>query len=80
MNELPSYKPSAYYFRRAIRGARDLNTVKQISLHLVRELEEHKQFIRDLGMIPPRRFVLTAEAEAKKCPQEQPESTSSFSL
>ena len=60
-----SYKPSAFYFRSAIRAARSIQEVKAHALHAVRELEALKEWVREQGMIPPRRFILDTEARDK---------------
>lgn len=60
-----SYKPSAFYFRRAIRGARTKAQAQEAGLHAVREMEALKAWVREQGMIPPKRFVLADEAAEK---------------
>lgn len=58
------YRPSAFYWRRAIRRA-DLNGVREIAMALVSELEIHKAFIREQGWIPPKDNVHPDEIEEK---------------
>jgi len=60
-----SYKPSAWYYRKAIRSARTIEQASEAGLVAVLELEELKAWIREQGLIPPKRFVLRSEAEAK---------------
>lgn len=62
-NQLP-YRPSAFYWRRAIRNA-DKNGLRQIALALVSELEIHKAFIREQGWIPPKDKVHPDEMREK---------------
>lgn len=65
LHENPSYKPSAFYFREALRSARTKREAIDYGMQAVRELEWLKQWIRERGFIPPRRFILSTEAEAK---------------
>lgn len=64
-DKLPSYKPSAYYFRKALQSAKTKKEAVEIGLQVVRELEAHKEFIRELGAWPPRKHILSTEAEDK---------------
>jgi hypothetical protein len=61
-----SYRPSSYYWRKRIRGERDLETLRIVALELVTELEVHKAFIREKGFWPPKTTVTNEEAEAKR--------------
>jgi hypothetical protein len=61
-----SYRPSAYYFRMALHEADNLEDAKAIGFQLIRELEFNKDFARRHGLIPPRKFILEEEVEAKK--------------
>lgn len=63
-----SYKPSAFYFRRALRQANDIETVRELGLAIVNELEQLKQWVRDQGMIPPRWNGTPEEAREKGWP------------
>jgi hypothetical protein len=60
-----SYRPSAFYWRRAIRGTDDPEKLRNLALSLVAELEVHKEFIRNLGAIPPKDRVHPDEAKEK---------------
>jgi hypothetical protein len=60
-----SYKPSAYYFRTALRGATSTEEAVRIGLQLVSELELQKQWIRDHGLIPPKWNVMRSESDGK---------------
>lgn len=60
-----SYKPSAYYWRRAIRTTDDVAQLRVIARALVDELELHKAFIRELGLIPPKNKIHPDELSAK---------------
>lgn len=67
MSDAPaSYQPSAYFFRKALRGARSKAEAVDVGLQVVRELEALKAFVRENGLIPPKRHVLKAEAQAKQ--------------
>lgn len=64
-NDLPSYKPSAFYFRRALRTATTKERAIQIGLAVCTELEALKAWVRDQGMIPPKWRVDPDEARDK---------------
>lgn len=64
-NEAVSYKPGAWYYRKAIRESSQLDQAKAAGLVVVLELEYLKSWIREQGLIPPKRFVSPAEASAK---------------
>ena len=59
------YKPSAFFFRQALRESKTRAQAVRVAMQVVRELEALKAFIRSQGMIPPKRFVLRSEVEAK---------------
>lgn len=65
MNQNPSYKPSVFYFRSALRNCEDLDTAVEVGLVVCAELERLKAWVRDQGMTPPRWVVLKVEAEDK---------------
>lgn len=65
MPDCPNYKPSAWYFRRALRTTDDTEELRRIGLTLVSELEELKAWVRDQGMIPPKWNVPVEEAQEK---------------
>ena len=58
-------RPSAFYFRKALRDTDDPERLRDIGLLLVTELERTKAWIREQGMIPPKFEVLTEESMAK---------------
>lgn len=60
-----SYRPSAYYFRAALRSAKSREEAIEVGLHAVRELEMLKAWVRELGYEPPRQHVMQAEIVAK---------------
>lgn len=60
-----SYKPSVFYFRTALRDAKDLESAKEAGLLVCAELDELKAWIRECGMTPPHFNATTAEAKAK---------------
>lgn len=63
-----SYKPSAWYFREALRSAETREEAIELGLQIVLEVEALKEFIRDNGMIPPKCFIMEAEAQEKGWP------------
>lgn len=64
--ECLSYRPSAFYFRTALRETQSLEEAKDIGFQLIRELEFQKEFARANGLIPPRKYVLEEEIDAKQ--------------
>ena len=67
-NDPISYKPSAWYYRDGMRSAADRKEVQElleIGLQAVMEIENLRAFIRERGIIPPKDFVLEAEARDK---------------
>lgn len=69
--EFPSYKPSAWYFREALRNARTKEEAVDVGLQVVLEVETLKEFIRDHGLIPPKSYIMEAEAEEKGWPIQE---------
>ena len=65
MNAPLSYKPSAYYYRQALRSVTSKTEAVEIGLRLVEEIERHKDFIRERGAIPPKWFIMQAEQDEK---------------
>ena len=65
METAASYKPSAYYFRSALRNARTRDEALAIALKLVAELELQKQWIREHGLVPPKWNIMRSESAAK---------------
>ena len=65
MENITNFKPSAFFFRQALRRAKDLPDAVAIGMTLVLELEAHKEFIRSLGHVPPKRFLTVAEVSEK---------------
>jgi hypothetical protein len=64
-NEL-SYRPSGYYFRRALRRTNDADELRALALAIVTEHERLKAWVRDeLGYIPPKWTVHPDEAADK---------------
>lgn len=66
MNPISSFKPSAFYYRQALREADSLEEILTLSLELVCELERHKEWIRAHGLVPPKWMVTRSECEAKR--------------
>lgn len=65
MNKTLSCKPSAFYYRQALRSARTKEELVEIGLNLVGEIERHKEFIRARGFIPPKWYIMQTERDAK---------------
>lgn len=63
--EILSYKPGAFYFRKAIRSAETVEAIRAEALVLVAENEKLREFIRSLGVIPPRFFATVEESQVK---------------
>lgn len=60
-----SYKPSAWYLRKAIRSAKTIEEAQTTGLLAVRELEKLKEWVRNRGVIPPKWEVTEEEAREK---------------
>ncbi len=60
-----SYRPSAYYWRKEIRAASDIESLRKLALCLVSELEIHKAEFRKLGIIPPKHHACVSEIQQK---------------
>ena len=65
METSPSYKPSVFYFRRALRCSDSHQSAIEVGLVVCSELEMLKQWVRDQGMIPPKFVVHPSEAQEK---------------
>lgn len=57
--------PSAYFFRRALNEASDLQRAKVVAAQVLKELENYAEQMREAGITPRARFVLSTEADAK---------------
>lgn len=60
-----SYKPSGFYFRRALRESNDPARLREIGHTLVLEVEHLRSYIRGLGLVPPKLNVMESEAVDK---------------
>jgi hypothetical protein len=65
MENVHPYKPSAHYFRRALRDSKCQAEAVAIGMHLVLELELKNDFIRSQGLIPPKWNIMQSEIEEK---------------
>jgi hypothetical protein len=63
--DMPSYKPSAYYYRRELREAHTVKRAQAVGLAAVDDLERLKAWVREQGLIPPKWRVLREEARDK---------------
>lgn len=70
-DQFPSYKPSAWYFREALRNAQTRDEALEVGLQVVLEVEALKEWIRDRGMIPPKSFIMESEAREKGWPIQE---------
>lgn len=59
------YKPSVFYFRRALRRTEDPDLLREIGLTLCAAYEAERAWIRSMGLIPPKEIVLPEEAIEK---------------
>lgn len=60
-----SYRPSAFYYRKALREAETVDEVRALGLGLVAEYEALREWVRSNGLIPPKFRVLQSEAREK---------------
>jgi hypothetical protein len=67
----PTYKPSAFYFRRELSEAKNLVDAKRIGRRAILELEELKAWVREQGLIPPKVYAPESEIAEKGWPTEQ---------
>lgn len=63
--EIPTYKPSAYYFREALREARTKANAVEVGMQAVREIENLKEQMREVGIEPQPQHIMSNEIEAK---------------
>lgn len=64
-HELITYRPSAFYFRTAIRSAKSQAELAELALHLVAEHETLREWVREHGMVPPKWFITPSERAAR---------------
>jgi predicted nucleotidyltransferase len=60
-----SYRPSVWYFRQALRKSKDMDEVRDIGFLLCTAYEREREWIRNLGLIPPKQVMLEEEVRAK---------------
>lgn len=60
-----SYRPSAFYFRKALREAKTTEQARALGMTLCAELEDLKAWVRSQGLIPPRFRATAGEATDK---------------
>lgn len=65
MENPASYKPSVYYFRKALRESRSRERAVVVGLIVCHELEQLKAWVRERGLIPPKWIVSDEEAYEK---------------
>jgi hypothetical protein len=78
-DQFPSYKPSAFYFRRALRNAPDKRSAIIVGLAVTDEYERLRAWVREQGLLPPKWRVLKEELRDKgwDCPESNNVSQSS---
>ena len=64
-NEHPTYRPSAFYFRSALREAPTKEAAVGVGLTVVSELESLKAWVREQGYIPPKHHLMLSETVQK---------------
>lgn len=69
------YRPSGYYFRKALRAAASQAEAETLCLKVIDEHELLREWCREHGMIPPKWFITPDERAAKAA---QPGSVSLF--
>lgn len=62
---LAPYLPSVYYFRKALHGVETVDEAVAVGLHLCRELEQLKAWVREQGMVPPKWHIMPDEIAEK---------------
>jgi len=62
---VPNYKPSSFYFRKALRSAKTVEEARDVGFTVVLELEQLKEWVREQGFIPPKMHIMREEAEEK---------------
>jgi hypothetical protein len=72
MPERTKYQPTAFYYREALRAAKTRAAALEVGLELVLELERHKAWIRDQGLIPPKWLITPNERAAKAWAEVSP--------
>jgi hypothetical protein len=65
-DDVLSYRPSAGYYRRALRDAKTIKRARSVGLSAVDEYERLRAWVREQGLIPPKWRVLREEAEDKE--------------
>lgn len=60
-----SYKPSVWYFRKALREAQTLQEARDVGLMLCRAYQYEREWIRKQGLIPPKHLYLEQEGADK---------------
>lgn len=61
--EAITYRPTGYYFRRALRSTNDPERLREIGMTAVLEIEQLRQWARGLGHSPPKEYVMRSEIE-----------------
>jgi hypothetical protein len=64
-DEFPSYRPSVFYFRKALRESQSHERSIVVGLVICHELEQLKAWVREQGLIPPKWVVDPQEAQEK---------------
>jgi hypothetical protein len=60
------YRPSVFYFRRAIRDSYQMEELREIAMHIVRELENVRAWmLAEFEITGPKKWVMRSEMQAK---------------
>lgn len=65
MNKPLSYKPSCFYYRKALRECATREEALSLGLEIADENERLREWCRAQGMMPPKWFITPAERAAK---------------
>ena len=62
---IPVFRPSAFYFRRALWEAGTVQEAREIGMTIIEEMEHLKAWVREQGYEPGKRHVLRCELDEK---------------
>lgn len=61
-DDLIPYRPSVFYFRRALREAATVERAVTVGLIACHELEQLREWVRSEGLVPPQWIIDPQEA------------------
>lgn len=59
------FKPSSFYYRRAVRASSSVEELRDLALAVISEDERLREWVREQGLIPPKFTVHIDEAREK---------------